>query len=646
MNNRDQIINRDTLEKFQYLSNLESSNDGTRLYFTKTTMKMEDNQYCSHIFQMNTKTKEIHQLTGGDNDGAFIELEDGDLLFTSAREKENENTQFYRLPRKGGEGQKEFEIDYPVQWFREIAKDYYLMVLLFDREKELLKMKYEGKEKPKDEKDYEVLTEIPYWSNGQGFTSGVRSRLALYKKGEKIQFISDDHSNFYGVELSPKKDRFLALKTEIVGKMPLTNTVVEYDFKKESFTTLSEGLSHSYANYLNEGVIILGTDMKNLGINENDCAYFFKDGNIKKIAEEVSHWNSVGTDLRYGGSVSERVNGDKFYYVGTDEYRSILYSMDENGKVEEVLDRPSIDGFVFAEDEIYTIEITETRAQEIYHNNEVLTDFNAHHFTLSPTEVCTFENDGYEFKGFVKYPLDYEPGKKYPVILSVHGGPKTVYGNLLNHEMEMMAARGYFVIYTNPRGSDGRGNAFSDIRGKYGEIDYEDLMAFTDYCLEHYEDMDKDNLFMTGGSYGGFMANWIVGHTHRFNAVCSQRSISNWVSMYGTTDIGYYFASDQNADATPWNRPEVLWDHSPLKYADRVKTPVLFIHSDEDYRCWLAEGLQMFTALKYHGVEARLVLFHGENHELSRSGKPLHRRRRLEEMLRFFDDHQKIGDEK
>ncbi|HZJ99116.1 MAG TPA: prolyl oligopeptidase family serine peptidase, partial [Tissierellaceae bacterium] len=163
---------------------------------------------------------------------------------------------------------------------------------------------------------------------------------------------------------------------------------------------------------------------------------------------------------------------------------------------------------------------------------------------------------------------------------------------------------------------------------------------FTDLVLEKYDFIDKDRLGVTGGSYGGFMTNWIIGHTDRFKAAVSQRSISNWISKFGTTDIGYFFVDDQ-IRATPWNGFEKLWEHSPLKYANKVTTPTLFIHSEEDYRCWLPEGIQMFTSLKYHGVESRLCVFKGENHELSRSGKPKSRIRRLKEMSDWFDRYLK-----
>ena len=267
-----------------------------------------------------------------------------------------------------------------------------------------------------------------------------------------------------------------------------------------------------------------------------------------------------------------------------------------------------------------------------------LSDFNKMEdtYVADPVEVSF----GEDLTGWVLLPKDYDETKKYPAILDIHGGPKTVYGEVFYHEMQYFASEGYFVFFCNPRGSDGKGNEFSDIRGKYGTIDYDDLMKFTDEVLNKYESIDKDRVGVTGGSYGGFMTNWIIGHTDRFKAAASQRSISNWISKFGTTDIGYYFVDDQQS-GTPWNNADKLWWHSPLKYADKVKTPTLFIHSDEDYRCWMAEAFQMFSALKYHGVDSRICLFKGENHELSRSGKPTHRMRRLKEIISWFNHYLK-----
>ena len=204
--------------------------------------------------------------------------------------------------------------------------------------------------------------------------------------------------------------------------------------------------------------------------------------------------------------------------------------------------------------------------------------------------------------------------------------------------MQYWAGKGYFVFFCNPKGSDGGDNAFADIRGGYGDVDYKNLMAFADAVLAAYPAIDPKQVCETGGSYGGFMTNWIIGHTDRFCACASQRSISNWLSFCGVSDIGSYFAPDQTAGDL-YDDPAALWAQSPLKYAKNVKTPTLFIHSDEDYRCPLEQGLQMFSALIDRGVPARLCLFHGENHELSRSGKPLHRLRRLKEITDWFDTY-------
>ena len=207
--------------------------------------------------------------------------------------------------------------------------------------------------------------------------------------------------------------------------------------------------------------------------------------------------------------------------------------------------------------------------------------------------------------------------------------------------MQLWASEGYFVFFCNPHGSDGKGNKFADIRGpKYGKLDYDDIMRFTDAVLEKYPQIDKSRVGMTGGSYGGFMANWIVGHTDRFAAVASQRSISNYISKCLTTDIGYYH-NIYAMQADPWNGADILWEHSPLKYADKCTTPTLFIHADEDYRCWMGDAIQMFTALRMHGCPTRLCLFHKENHMLSRSGKPKHRIRRLKEITDWFEKYLK-----
>ena len=165
-----------------------------------------------------------------------------------------------------------------------------------------------------------------------------------------------------------------------------------------------------------------------------------------------------------------------------------------------------------------------------------------------------------------------------------------------------------------------------------------DITAFTDAVLAQYPQLDGERLGVTGSSYGGYMSNWIITQTDRFKAAIPEASISNYVTKFLCTDIGFTYNMDNQA-ATPWSDVALVWEQSPLKYADRVKTPTMFIHSDQDYRCWIAEPIQMFYALKLHGVETRFLLFHGEHHGLPIFGKPSHRIQRLTAMVEWFDKH-------
>ena len=217
------------------------------------------------------------------------------------------------------------------------------------------------------------------------------------------------------------------------------------------------------------------------------------------------------------------------------------------------------------------------------------------------------------------------------MILDIHGGPKTAYGQVFYHEMQLWASRGYFVAFCNPHCSDGKGDDFADYLKHYGATDYDDIMKFVDAVCEAYPAIDTQRLGVTGGSYGGYMTNWIITHTDRFKVAASQRSISNRVADFYYSDYSYD-TTYENGIPLDEKAIELFWDRSPLKYVENAVTPTLFIQSTQDYRCPFPEPLQLFSALKWKGVDTRICGFKGENHELSRSGKPKHRLRRLKEI--------------
>ena len=345
-------------------------------------------------------------------------------------------------------------------------------------------------------------------------------------------------------------------------------------------------------------------------------------------------------------------SGNTLYHLTTREGNSCLYALTPDGEDRPIVVKDgSIDLLAVSDhhkkalivamydmklQELYEADLDSGDLRQLSHFNDSALEGK---YVASPIPL-QIESEGLPIGGWVLLPKDYDPSKKYPAVLDIHGGPKTVYGSVFYHEMQVWAGMGYFVFFCNPKGSDGRDNLFMDIRGHYGETDYKNLMDFTDAVLARYPAIDQTRVCETGGSYGGFMTNWIIGHTDRFVCAASQRSIANWLSFYGVSDIGVTFGSDQ-CGADPFDSPEKMWEQSPMRYAANVSTPTLFIHSDEDYRCPMAEGLQMYTSIASRGIPSRLVLFHGENHELSRSGKPKHRLRRLEEITGWFEKYAK-----
>ncbi|MEO8130240.1 MAG: S9 family peptidase [Bryobacteraceae bacterium] len=243
--------------------------------------------------------------------------------------------------------------------------------------------------------------------------------------------------------------------------------------------------------------------------------------------------------------------------------------------------------------------------------------------------------DGTPVDGFLVKPIGWKPGVKYPVVLSIHGGPAGMYGVDWYHEFQVYAGSGYGVFFSNPRGSTGYGEEFARaIKNNWGKMDYTDVMTGLDEAIKRNTWIDAANLGVTGGSYGGFMTNWIVGHTDRFKAAVTLRSVANFISDEGTRDGAY--GHDEDFNGILFDAFDQYWEASPLKYARNVKTPTLILHSDNDFRVPLEQGEQWFRALKKFGVTTELVLFPRENHNLTRNGEPKHLVESMQWQLYWF----------
>ncbi|HZT95681.1 MAG TPA: S9 family peptidase [Chloroflexota bacterium] len=251
-----------------------------------------------------------------------------------------------------------------------------------------------------------------------------------------------------------------------------------------------------------------------------------------------------------------------------------------------------------------------------------------------PERVAATSADGQEVEGWVLEPNPSSPKETHPLLLYIHGGPASAYGHTFFHELQWWSAQGFAVAFCNPRGGTSYGMEFKEaIRADWGNLDFQDLMAFVDEVVR-FPWIDSNRVVAAGGSYGGFMVNWLAGHTDRFAAFCTQRSICNMVSQGGTSDIAAF--REERLGGTPECNPEKLWDQSPLKYAANVKTPTLILHQEQDHRCPIEQGEQWFAALKRLGVPARFIRFPEESHGMSRAGKPSRRHLRLGYMRDWF----------
>ncbi len=265
---------------------------------------------------------------------------------------------------------------------------------------------------------------------------------------------------------------------------------------------------------------------------------------------------------------------------------------------------------------------------------------------LSEPEELRFEaEDGTEIQGWILTPPGFDPDGTYPLILEVHGGPHAMWttSGTMWHEFQTLAAAGYVVCWCNPHGSTGYGQEFMQaIKRDWGGIDYRDIMTWLDVVVEH-EYVDEEALFVTGGSYGGYLTAWIVSHTDRFAGAVAQRGVYDLASFDGSSTC--HKLMEWELDATPWEDPELYQERSPVAHAHEVSTPTLLLHSEEDYVAPINNAEMLFTFLKRSGVDTEFVRYPREGHELSRGGEPAHVIDRLERIVGWFDDRTDTSDQ-
>lgn len=643
-------IDARSLLNLKFSTNPTFSPDGTYFVYVHTTVHEEENKYHSILRKVDTLTLEDRPFTHGRGVDGFAQDKnprfspDGTkLAFLSNRAGKN---QVFVMPADGGEP---LQLTHFKQGVRSFAWAPDGASIVFAARQE----------EPENLSDVRVIRQLRYWENGEGFYGDQPCHLwTVEADGTNLKPLTEGPFDEYTPEFSPDGTNVLFRSWRNDDQRSVLSSLYSISVASGDIRQIYEGRGYMLAPmYSPDGkhVAFFGHQHgETSGSNIYVWVVPTEGGEARKLTADFDRpvGNFVGSDARMESGLHKptwSADGERVYFLATDGGNCHVYSVNLHGEVQqesaggdEVITSFSLSG----SDIVYTKE-TVSCPSEIYlqRAGTVLPVTRHNESWLGNVELSTPERievttrDGWAVEGWLLKPAGFNPSQKYPLVLEIHGGPHTCYGNAFNHEFQLLTARGYVVLYTNPRGSQGYGDVFvRGCIGDWGGKDYEDLMDAVDYAVQRPY-IDVSRLFVTGGSYGGYMANWMVGHTDRFRAAVTQRSISNLYSMFGTSDIGFYFNNMELGGADLWDQEEFVMARSPIRYAPNVTTPVKIIHSEDDIRCPMEQAQQWFIALKRLGVDTELVRFPGENHELSRSGKPKHRLERLEHIVGWFDKY-------
>ncbi|MFD1513849.1 alpha/beta hydrolase family protein [Halomarina rubra] len=383
-----------------------------------------------------------------------------------------------------------------------------------------------------------------------------------------------------------------------------------------------------------------------------------------ETGETVTPTSSLDRTVAPGGF---EFDGDSLYFLTPDEGDTVLRrtAIEDDADCDVVVNEGDLSGasvrdgrVAFARSEWdHRGDVFSLVDGDVTRLSEVNADLLAERDVQEPEEFW-FESEGHEIQGWVLTPPDYDsaerssatessgerseprdPDEEYPLAVEIHGGPHVMWStsSTMWHEFQLLAARGYVVFWCNPRGSTGYGEEHAmGIDQDWGDVTMQDVFAGADEVCANYA-VDEDAQFVTGGSFGGYMTAWIVGHSERFAGAVAQRGVYDLSSFYGSTDA--FQLVEMDFSTTPWEDPEFLWEHSPVAYVEDVTTPTLVMHADNDYRVPVNNGEMLYLFLRKQGVDTRLVRYPREGHELSRSGEPAHVVDRLERTIRWFDGY-------
>ncbi|MCO6040784.1 S9 family peptidase [Thermococcus alcaliphilus] len=603
--------NENTFSKFAYLSDPRISKDGKKVAYVLTKANLKDNKYENTIV-----VEEVEE--GGRK---FIENASMPRFSPSGKkitfvraneEKKTAEVWLYDLSSMSGKKVLEAKNILDVSWNED---DRRILITGFKR---------------RDDEDFVFEDDVPVWFDAKGFFDGEKTTFWIVDT-ESEEVLEEFDAERFSSAIWHGDAVIYNAPHRMDGKLQFFKFYDVYLYKDGESEKLFEGVSYAAVHSNGELVLLYGKPKKEKR-SEHNFFYLWDGKDVKPLTEQFVHNNG-------GGKLDEKGN---LYFTMAKEGKISLYKLEGKTLAPIVEDSSWVMGFdVSGDGKVVLLKETDTRLRELYlWDGELkqITDYNGPIFAklkARPIRHFRFKSLDLELDGWYIKP-DIKEGEKAPVIVFVHGGPKGMYGYYFKYEMQLMADKGYYVVFVNPRGSNGYDEDFAlRVLERTGLEDFQDILNGVEEFFKLEPQADRERVGITGISYGGFMTNWALTQSDLFKAGISENGISYWLTSYAFSDIGLWFDKEVIGDNPLEN--ENYKKLSPLFYAKNVKAPLLLIHSLEDYRCPLDQSVMFYHVLKDLGKEVYIAIFKRGAHGHSLRGSPRHRAKRYKLFMEFFE---------
>jgi dipeptidyl aminopeptidase/acylaminoacyl peptidase len=570
------------------------------------------------------------------------------LAFVSTRGDDDDRPQLWVLPTAGGEARQVTDVPGGVSqlsWSPDGGRIAFVQSTTeAEREEDLDLDIADEEEYEREDPDPRVVDRLIYRQQAS-YIDGTRSHVYVADlDGDEVERVTEGDYDYGHPSWGDEESLYLTAKREDDPDDNIVVDVLRYDTEDDELEEITQttGWMASLAATSDGRLAYPRTPEDRASMRQTDLeVYDVEAEEATTLTDEFDR--DVSPDTIEWDPAEEAV-----YFVAPDEGDYTIRSVAADGSAdpELVAGEGHATGISVGEDAVAVTKSEWDHRGDVFvvcdgeetRLTEVNADYLAERDVQEPEEVW-FESDGREIQGWVLTPPAFDEDEEYPLAVEIHGGPHAMWSTsgTVWHEFQTLAARGYVVFWSNPRGSLGYGEEFSmAIERDWGNVTMRDVMAGVETVAER-DYVDEDNTFVTGGSFGGFMTGWIVGQTDYFDGAVAQRGVYDLSSFYGSTDA--FKLIEWDFGATPWDEPGFLWEQSPVAHADEVSTPTLVVHADNDFRVPVNNGEMFYLFLKKNDVDTRLVRYPREGHELSRSGEPGHVVDRIERIVRWFDGY-------